>query len=129
MNDNEKIIFLVIASIIASVIISIAGLLNLDFWSAMKVFGWLIIFATALFAVIKSGFFTVKFIPFFIVWFLSCFRPAYNFWAYGPESSSLYAVKIHREIPWYANDWIQLGIAAAIIVIGYLIVLKINDEI
>jgi hypothetical protein len=129
MNDTEKGFLVVIALTIATVIASFASMLNIDFLSATKVFGWLCLFVVALFATIKSGFFSVKYIPFSIVWFLACFRPAYHFWAYGSGNNSLYALKIYREIPWYANDWIQLGIALAIIIFGHLIVLKIRNEI
>ena len=69
-----------------------------------------------------------KYVPMIIVAYLACGLPAYDYWAFGEVSSSLYPLRlVMKATPWYANGWIQLGIAVGVLVVGFFVTRNSNQ--
>lgn len=61
--------------------------------------------------------------PTALVGYLACWRPALEYWS---NSQMQNFGMFNAEVAWYANGWIQLGVATSIIVLGYSFIYWIN---
>ncbi len=120
MSEGEKLIFALIAIIGVSVVAWFRSTFGLDWPTSLQVAGAHGLFIGVIWIAISTGFEIVPgLIPVAIVGYLACWRPALAYWANSKMGSLGDYVLGSAYMPWYGNDWIQLGIASAIIVFGY----------
>ncbi len=117
-----------VLAIIISIIAAFASLFGLDFSIAKEVCGYLLITTLAALGLFIATDRSKKIIPATLVCYFYSFYPAYNFWTYGVKNTFYYNYMIGRDAPWYANNWIQFGIASAILLIGHFYIWTTSDE-
>jgi len=132
MNFHTSLIMaavVVVLAVIFSIIASFASFFGLEFSIAKDVCGYL--FLTTLVALILYRITnrSKKVIPTTLVCYFYSFSPAYEFWAYGAKNTFHYNYMIGRDAPWFANGWIQFGIALAILVVGHLFIWAASDDV
>ncbi len=120
---------IVVLAVIFSIIAAFASLFGLDFSTAKEVCGYLFITTLTALGLFIATNRSKKIIPATLVCYFYSFYPAYKFWAYGVKNTFHYNYLIGRDAPWYANNWIQFGIAIAILLIGHFFIWATSDEI
>lgn len=119
----------IVIAVILSIIGSFASFFGLDFSIARDVCGYLFLTTLIAFGLFIATSRSKKIIPATLVCYFYSFSPAYEFWAYGAKNSFYYNYMMGRDVPWYANSWVQFGIAIAILMIGHFFIWATSDDI
>lgn len=123
MSESDKLILAIIAIVGVSVVAWFHSTFGLDWPTSL----WVVVahglFVGVIWIAISMEFEIVpNLLPVAIVGYLACWRPALEYWANSEMGSAGDYAWGAAHMPWYGNDWIQFGIASAIIVFGYLFI-------
>lgn len=126
MNQGAEIAAFILFVIAVAVVVWFHNTFGLDWPTSVTVAGYHALFVGAI-GVIKYTELIdlIQIIPLAVVGYLACWRPALDYWSNGAGYSSMMIDGV-TQVAWYANGWIQFGIAASIIVFGYFILYSLG---